>query len=214
MLASVTDWATISSLATAAGTLVLALATFASVRSANRAARAAEQSLLVGLRPVLMPSRWQDPGEKIGFMDEHWVKVTGGHGLAEVTDEAIYLAIALRNVGSGLAVLHGWFFYPERLLGDIGHADPQAFRRLSRDLYVPAGDLGFWQGTFRDSSEPGFAEARDAIKNGDSVTVDLLYGDHEGGQRVISRFSLIPREDYSWLVTVSRHWNLDRTDPR
>jgi hypothetical protein len=119
MLASVTDWATISSLATAAGTLVLALATFASVRSANRAARAAEQSLLVGLRPVLMPSRWQDPGEKIGFMDEHWVKVTGGHGLAEVTDEAIYLAIALRNVGSGLAVLHGWFFYPERLLGDI-----------------------------------------------------------------------------------------------
>ena len=214
MLASVTDWATISSLATAAGTLVLALATFASVRSANRAARAAEQSLLVGLRPVLMPSRWQDPGEKIGFMDEHWVKVTGGHGLAEVTDEAIYLAIALRNVGSGLAVLHGWFFYPERLLGDIGHADPQAFRRLSRDLYVPAGDLGFWQGTFRDSSEPGFAEARDAIKNGDSVPVDLLYGDHEGGQRVISRFSLIPREDDSWLVTVSRHWNLDRTDPR
>ena len=80
-MASVTDWATISSLATAAGTLVLALATFASVRSANRAARAAraaEQSLLVGLRPVLMPSRWQDPGEKIGFMDEHWVKVTAG----------------------------------------------------------------------------------------------------------------------------------------
>jgi hypothetical protein len=31
------DWTTISSLATAGGTLVLALATFASVRSANRA---------------------------------------------------------------------------------------------------------------------------------------------------------------------------------
>jgi hypothetical protein len=30
------DWATISSLATAAGTLVLAVATFASVRSSNR----------------------------------------------------------------------------------------------------------------------------------------------------------------------------------
>ena len=33
------DWVTISALATAVGTLVLALATFASVRSANRAAR-------------------------------------------------------------------------------------------------------------------------------------------------------------------------------
>jgi hypothetical protein len=32
------DWATISSLATAFGTLVLAVATFASIRSANRSA--------------------------------------------------------------------------------------------------------------------------------------------------------------------------------
>jgi hypothetical protein len=55
------DWTTISSLATAAGTLVLGVATFASVRSANRAARAAEGSLLAGLRPLLVPSRLQDP---------------------------------------------------------------------------------------------------------------------------------------------------------
>jgi hypothetical protein len=32
------DWVTISALATAGGTLILAVATFASVRSANRAA--------------------------------------------------------------------------------------------------------------------------------------------------------------------------------
>jgi hypothetical protein len=50
------DWATISSLATAGGTLVLAVATFSSVKSANRSARLAEQSLMVGLRPVLVPS--------------------------------------------------------------------------------------------------------------------------------------------------------------
>jgi len=47
-----TDWATVSSLATAGGTLALAVATFASVRSANRAARVAEQSLMEGLRPL------------------------------------------------------------------------------------------------------------------------------------------------------------------
>src|SRR5215469_7383581 len=55
---SSTDWASIASLATAAGTLVLAVATFAAVRSTNRAARAAEQSLLVGLRPLFAPSRF------------------------------------------------------------------------------------------------------------------------------------------------------------
>jgi len=49
----VTDWPTISSLATAGGTLVLGVATFASVRSGNRAARTAERALQVGLRPVL-----------------------------------------------------------------------------------------------------------------------------------------------------------------
>ncbi len=41
------DWVTISSLATAGGTLVLAVATFGSVRSANRTARVAELSLHV-----------------------------------------------------------------------------------------------------------------------------------------------------------------------
>ena len=40
------DWVTISSLATAGGTLVLAVATFSSVKSANRSARVAERSLL------------------------------------------------------------------------------------------------------------------------------------------------------------------------
>src|ERR1700692_4305776 len=61
------DWVTISALATAGGTLVLAVATFSSVRSANRAARAAERSLLAGLRPVLLASRLQDAPHKGAF---------------------------------------------------------------------------------------------------------------------------------------------------
>jgi hypothetical protein len=208
------DWATISSLATAGGTLVLAAATFAAVRSANRSARATERSLLAGIRPVLVPSRMEDPAEKIGFMDDHWVKVPGGHGVAEVSDEAIYLAIALRNVGSGLAVLDRWDFYPERVRGDMSRRDPASFHRLTRDLYVPAGDLGFWQGVFRDPDDPAFAEARDAILQRNAMTVDLLYGDHEGGQRTISRIALLPRGDNEWIASAARHWNLDRADPR
>src|SRR5436309_16086816 len=102
---------TIASLATAGGTLVLAAATFASVRSANRAARATERALLAGIRPVLVPSRLQDPPQKVGFQDEHWVKVEGGRAVAEVTDDVIYFAIALRNVGNGLAVLDRWDFH-------------------------------------------------------------------------------------------------------
>jgi hypothetical protein len=207
------DWATISSLATAGGTLVLAVATFASVRSGNRSARAAERSLLVGLRPVLMPSHPQDLEQKILFVDSHWVRACGGGATAEVTDQAIYLTMSLRNAGTGMAVLHGWVFHPERLLENT-HPAPADFRRLSRDIYVPANSIGFWQGVFREPLSEEFAIAAQAINARNTMTVDLMYGDHEGGQRTISRFSLIPRTDGGWLCTVGRHWNLDRRDPR
>jgi len=120
----VADWATISALATAGGTLVLAGATFASVRSANRAARAAERSLLAGLRPLLVRSRLEDAAQKVHFADDKWFLVPGGCGVAEAAEGAVYFVMALRNVGSGIAVLHGWQFYPGRLTGSDQRPTP------------------------------------------------------------------------------------------
>ncbi|MBX5468977.1 MAG: hypothetical protein IRZ21_03665 [Thermoleophilaceae bacterium] len=206
------DWATISSLATAGGTLVLAAATFASVRSANRSARLAERSLAIGLRPVLMPSREQDPPEEVMFADE-WM-VTVERGRAAVTEDGgvIYMAIPLRNVGPGIAVLHGWHLYPERRLSTASHEDPAGFRRLTRHLYVAPGDTGFWQAAIRDPRDELRAPTLRAIGERRPLTVDLLYGDHEGGQRTISRFDLMPGED-GWIPSVSAHWRVDGVDP-
>lgn len=208
------SWTNISALATAGGTLVLALATFASVRSANRAARAAERSLLAGLRPLLMPSRLEDPVQKITFVEGKWLAAPGGGAAAEASEEAVYLAATLRNVGSGIAVLHGWRFYPQRLVGTRDQPSPEEFTRLTRDLYVPVGDVGFWQGTFRDPSTSEFAQAKAVIEAREPWTIDVLYGDAEGGQRVISRFGMLPRDDGRWLAAAVRHWHLDRGDPR
>jgi hypothetical protein len=208
------DWVAASSIATAVATLVLAFATFASVRSANRAARATETSLLAGLRPVLMPSRPEDPPQKVGFMDERWFLVPGSGGVAEVADDAIYLAMSLRNVGSGIAVLHGWHLYTERQSGTVDHAPLDDFRRLTRDLYVAPGETGFWQGTFRDRADPAFTAVRQAIESRTRFSIEILYGDHELGQRSISRFGLTPRDDGSWIASVARHWNVDRPNPR
>ena len=36
---------------------------------------------------------------------------------------------------------------------------------------------------------------------------------HEGGQRVISRFGVRPRDDSEWFCTVARHWNLEGRTP-
>ncbi len=207
------DWVTISALATAGGTLVLALATFASVRSANRAARVAERTLLAGLRPLLVPSRLDDQMQKVAFVDEKFLRVEGGRAAFETGPEAILMAISVRNAGAGVAVLHGWRFYPERITtGDRPELD--SFTRLTRDIYVPARDLGFWQGTFRDPTAPEFAEARIAIDASRPLTVDVLYGDHEGGQRTITRFGLLPHSDGVWLAAAGRYWSVDREDPR
>lgn len=46
------------------------------------------------------------------------------------------------------------------------------------------------------------------------MTIDLMYGDHEGGQHMVSRFALRPLDDGGWLAAVGQHWNLDRADPR
>ena len=98
-----TDWTTIASLATAGGTLVLALATFASVRSANRSARLAEYSMQIGIRPLLMPSRLEDVAQKIMWGDEHWALLPAAGATVELVDGNVYLAMSLRNSGSGSA---------------------------------------------------------------------------------------------------------------
>ena len=122
----------------------------------------------------------------------------------------------LRNAGSGIAVMHGWRFYPEWYREDA-HAPLDDFQRQTRDLYIPVGDIGFWQGAFREPEDPRYSPARKVIEDHQPWTVELLYGDHEGGQRTISRFSLIPREGgegSEHLTSVSRHMSLDRPDPR
>jgi len=211
---------TISALASAGGTLVLAGVTVASVRSANRAARVAEQSLLAGQRPLLVPSRTEDPAVKVGFQDDVWFSVPGGQGAAKATNKAVYFVISIRNVGTGIAVLNGWHLLPELLLERGEHVVPpplEDFTTLTRDLYVAPGDVGFWQGSFRDPASDRYREARRAVEAPQRLGVDVLYGDFEGGQRVISRFMLTPRETddgVRWYAAVGRHWNVDRPEPR
>jgi hypothetical protein len=209
------DWVTISSLATAGGTLVLAVATFASVRSADRSAKVSERAFLAANLPLLVPSQLSDPIEKVRFQDNHWVRLKGGHAFAEATDEAIYFAIALRNAGQGLALLDRWRVDTNTTPTDFSTPppDPATFRRLTRDLYITPGFTGFWQGTMRDPTDPQFQEVRSAIKEQRLLMIDIEYADQEGGQRTTSRFAIAIFGD-EWLPSIARHWRLDGHNPR
>jgi hypothetical protein len=213
------NWTTISSLATAAGTLVLGFATFAAVRSSNRSARIAEAALQEQRRPLLASSRLEDPKQTIMFLEGNWVSASGGHAAVDHLDGSIYLAISLRNVGSGIAVCQGWAVRPEvrPWMGSsrdfLAHAPLEDFRLQSRDLYVPAGDIGMWQGALRNPDDQVRADVVDAIETGQQITVELLYSDQIGRQRTISRFGLVNTGD-TWLASLSRHWYLDWEGPR
>jgi hypothetical protein len=210
-----TSWETVSSLATGAGTLVLAIATFAAVRSANRAARVAEQALMVGTRPLLVNSRLDDPVQKVFFVEGKWHRVEGGQGTAEVENGIVYLTVSLRNAGRGIAVLHGWHFDSGRGPQATARPDPDGFRHQQRDILIAPGDIGFWQAAFRDASDPQYDQAVGAVKANDVLLIDVLYGDNEGGQRAITRMTLQRSgEDHPWLASAVRHWNVDRPDPR
>jgi hypothetical protein len=222
----VIDWSTTSSLATGAGTLVLAVATFASVRSANHSARVAElglqkqqQAMEEQRRPLLAPSRLDDPTQKIMFQDRHWVRAAGGGAVAEHTDGNVYLAMSLRNIGAGIAVLQGWAARSGLLTAHDDHGAEDLFRRLNRDLYISPGDIGFWQGALRNATDDLHSEIADAVRRREPITIEVLYTDRAGGQPTISRFSLTAvgggrDADKPWLAAVNRHWYLDHTGPR
>ena len=207
------DWATISALATAAGTLALAAATYASVRSANRSARLAEVALQEQRRPVLVSSRAADAIQSIGFADDHWYTVSGGGAVADAAPEGVYLVVSLRNVGAGLAVMQGWHAcqgdrYTEQAVPEVNE-----FRALTRDQYIPPADIGVWQGAIRDPADPLRAALAGWITERRAFTLDLLYTDQIGGQRTITRFGVLPGED-GWIAPVGLHWYLDSAAPR
>lgn len=219
------DWATISALATAGGTFALAAATYASVRSANRSARVAEQALEEQRRPVLVHSNDDDRQQAVSFGGGTQMSVAGGGAAVEIDAEAVYLAASLRNVGAGIAVLQGWRSdgpatardgpqgrWRESMVRGQPPA-PEEFRPLMRDQYIASGDLGIWQGALRDPADPIFALLTSAVAEGRPLALDLLYTDQVGGQRTISRFGLVPAED-GWRAAVARHWYLDADAPR
>ncbi len=153
--------------------------------------------------------------QKLMFIDGHWVRAEGGRAVAEHIDGIVYLAISVRNVGSGIGVCQGWTVRAGLSSSrDMPtHAPEEEFRIQTRDLYIPSGDIGMWQGALRNPDDPVRAGLAEAIDAREPMSVELLYTDQVGLQRTITRFGLIAAAD-SWIASVTRHWYLDWDGPR
>jgi len=215
-----TDWVTLADVGTAVGTLVLAGATFVAVRASARSTAIAERALLTGQRPVLAPAGPDDPAASVQFTDGLVFPVANGQPLVQRATGIIYLAIPLRNMGAGLATLRGYRLQGEPGTditqdprGVAGHLrgdpppEPLAFSRQQRDLLISTSRAGFWQAALRDPQAVQHKEITQAIETHGRITVDVLYGDHEGGQPSVTRFVLLPGEG-SWRCDAVRYWSL------
>ena len=157
------DWA---SWGTAVGTLILAVATFASVRSANQAGRNAERALQVGLRPVLFQSRPDEIVQNVRWGDGHWAALSPGRAVLETQSGIIYMAMSLQNVGAGIAVLLGWrvdtfeILNPQASLEEmrasavLARPDPATFRPQTQDQFSPPGSISYWGAAIRTEDDP------------------------------------------------------------
>jgi hypothetical protein len=219
----VTDWA---GWGTSIGTLVLAGATFGAIRSSNRAARSAERSariaersLLATLRPLLVVARPEDPGHHIQFADGRLLAISPQEALFRAEAEVIYLALPLRNAGTGIAHLLSYRLEPatqDRVrvdpLGPARHRrddpapDLTTFLSQQRDLYIAPGQTGFWQAALRDPDSSLFKQTEQAYRGRGRLTVDLQYGDLEDGQPTVTRFVLLPDQDDTWRGDTTHHW--------
>ena len=115
-------------------------------------------------------------------------QIGGGDGTMGPAEGVLYFVVSLRNVGNGIAVLHGWRISYERAAPNEAMPSLNEFTLQTRDLYIPAGDIGFWQGAIRDLGDPRYEMARKVVESRSEWFIDLLYGDYDGGQRTISRF--------------------------
>jgi hypothetical protein len=94
------------------------------------------------------------------------------------------------------------------------HADLLDFRRQNMDLYIAPSDAGYWEGAIRADDDPLRPGLLSALAESRPFTIELLYGDQDGGQRTISRFHVLPTDDKGWYCQATLHRNIDRPDPR
>jgi hypothetical protein len=168
---------------------------------------------------LLVVARPDDTDQQIQFADGRVIEMSSGEAVYSPRAGVIYLAIPLRNVGTGIAHLQRYRLEPEEEdsvrtdpLGPARHRrgdpppDPRTFAYQQRDLYIAPGETGFWQAALRDRESPLFMEAERAHHSRGRLTVDVLYGDLEDGQPTITRFVLLPGPDHTWSCNTAHHW--------
>lgn len=185
-------------------TIALAVAT---VTVALLSARQIKHNLL----PIMVPARPDGRKRVARFTLEKHVTIRNADTYAEFDGDGVCLAVCLRNIGSGVAVLKGFDASPNDSAEPASYDVPSLSRFASalHALYLGPGDAAYLAiFTSLDSSRTDAYEVvQETVPNGASLLLDLVYTDHSGGQLTISRLELEWATDVDrYVAKVARYW--------
>lgn len=197
----------VATIALAATTLLVA---GAATWSAQVTARGFQRSLL----PILVPARPDGLARVARFGSERHTTIVNADIYAVVENDRVFLGVAMSNIGSGIAVLHG--VAGERLADTAGltPAAPPGLHGLMRAkvaLYAAPQDpavLALWHPNINGlPQEDIYVVAHDAITEHDKFALDLVYTDHTNRQMTISRIELYWANDVGrYVARTIGHW--------
>ena len=183
------DTSTIASLATAGGTLVLAMATFSSTRSANRSAAHHRAGAQGGAAPgaVQRSSAGSAAEGRIRATITGSCCATGSRPCRSPRRTCISRSrCAMSPPGwpcctAGTFGPSGWRRTPRR-------PRSRSFAGSRATCMCPPATSASGRRRYAIPAMPLYEPLREAIAARSAICVDILYGDHEGGQRTITRF--------------------------
>jgi len=207
-------------------TTLLAIVTFALVCATYLMAQTAKRQFGRQLLPILIPSRIRDPIRKVYFSNNTWQMLYGDQVLVDSVD-TLYVAIPLRNIGSGTAVVRGLS------IPDVGPDDDALPRRrpslknliaAKTDLLLGPGDISHLsidsEAQTADRQRHALQTQVERIDRDSGVYLDILHCDHVRRQHNITRIELAQVSEKSsssgttsgaeHIARAVKHWPLRR----
>jgi hypothetical protein len=183
-------------------TAALALATLLVAVPAAWSALISAQETKRDLLPVIIPAKAHGIKWIVRFTPHKHVVLENFDSYTDEDDQYVYFAVALRNIGAGIAVVLGTDASPKADLDDLvpKHVAPlSGMRRMARNMYLAKSDAAYLVFWTTSASSGIYKVIYDAVPKRQDIVLDLIYSDQDGRQMTVSRFEL------SWAMDVNRY---------
>lgn len=117
----------------------------------------------------------------------------------------VYLAVSIRNVGSGVAVLHGWHVQAG-LQTQRSHPPLEEFTTQNLDIYVAPDGNGLWLSALRDPA-PGLITAPQCwLFSARWLRLSDMTENNAAREVCIWTYWVRPEAEEGFKALLARHW--------